>query len=188
MAQQFLTASNPSPKVHSPRTRNPNANPGRSLEFARIALSSRWALCKSIGFNEKVLLQRIGEAILRGDLRLLQRALIDLSSYSGRWQEMAAALAGQLRSDGVEILPLQRMTRQFCAAENPIDIAVLSILLKSEQRLLVMASDERFGTHVLSREGDDVVLSNQDPRSLLRQIGCRLAVELDICSPISSEF
>ncbi|HEY9790607.1 MAG TPA: hypothetical protein V6D22_09435, partial [Candidatus Obscuribacterales bacterium] len=178
---QILTPTNTYSRAIASRPRFGGDSYAFSLESAKNAVSKKLSICGRLGFEEKVLVQRIAEAILQGELVKAQRALAGLHNVRNSWQYIESAMVFCLAGNGIEFLPLQRVHWHFQSSDEVVEIAVISILLVNEQRVLVLSSNERFGAHVVIKDGDEVSYTKEDADALLRQTGRRLAIELGGC-------
>lgn len=155
----------------------------QALEHAKNYLSTRLALCTMLSFNEKVLVQRIGEAIMDGHLARLQACMTELGKTASRRDTIARVIAGELTTQGVAILPLQVARWRFSDFDEPHEVAVFSIQLANARRIFSIATDDRFGAHVYSRENGITDELNENPRTLFRQIGRLICAGLTATPP-----
>ena len=145
------------------------------IECAKNYLSTRLALATMLSFNEKVLVQRFGEAIMDGDVERLQYCMSALGDHGSRRDTILGIVAGELHTPGVAFLPLQVARWRFTESEELHEVTVLSIQLINARRIFSIASDDRFGPHVYGREHGITEELNEDPRILFTQIGRMIA-------------
>jgi hypothetical protein len=170
---QFLAPTQTTPRPILSRTRALQDHSRQSAEAAKRILCERLSFCTTLSYTEKVVLQRIGEAVLTGDLAKLQKGMNSLVHCQPRWREIISAMRGELNTTDIEIQPLQ------VVRENEREIGVLTIHVVSAKRLLVIATDERFGVIVCGRGPGGVTEElNEDPHALLKVIAKAVMIEL----------
>jgi hypothetical protein len=170
---QFLAPTQTSPRPILSRTRALQDHSRKTAEAAKNILCERLSFCTTLSYTEKVVLQRLGDALLAGDLNKLQKAVSSLVHCQPRWREIVAVMRGELNTTDINIQPLQ------VVRENEREIAVLTIHIVSAKRLLVIATDERFGVIVCGRGPGGVTEElTEEPHALLKMIAKSVTIEL----------
>jgi hypothetical protein len=180
----FLTAHNTTPRAIPTRQRSLEECYALSIEDAKNVLSNRLSLCRTLNFNEKVVVQRLGESIIEGDLAKLQRSLSGLTNHCGRWHQIINVVRAELRTAAVQILALEIVQYRPAPALDEREIGVFSMHHTSLDRLLVLSTNERFGASVYGRLGNDVEELNESPQALLKSMARETALSLAQSSPL----